>query len=86
MFLMKFYNFMTDDEKLFQSLLLVDNVSYEVENINISTQSKFQSLLLVDNVSYKIMAFKPKRRLESFNPYFSWTMFLIGKTIRYILW
>ena len=48
--------------------------------------SKFQSLLLVDNVSYKIMAFKPKRRLESFNPYFSWTMFLIGKTIRYILW
>ena len=53
MFLMKFYNFMTDDEKL------------------------FQSLLLVDNVSYKIMAFKPKRRLESFNPYFSWTMFFI---------
>ena len=37
---------------MFQSLLLVDNVSYTINPIAQTSATSFQSLLLVDNVSY----------------------------------
>ena len=45
-------------EVKFQSLLLVDNVSYMKALETVKELSNFQSLLLVDNVSYLYNFFK----------------------------